>query len=154
MKKLTTILISFGLAGSLIAAEAPVAKQVSKPETKPKAEAEAKAEAAKPARKSAGYPFRGKVGAVDATKWTLTVTTKNTKKVLPVSKKAKIVKNGKPAKLTDGKVGEEVAGYVKRLEGDKIEVTSIRFGPKPKAQAKEPKATTTATKAKPASAGD
>lgn len=139
-KPMNTILLSvlsFGLACSLTAAEVTPAKPASS--STPGARADVKAEAPAKTRKVAGYPFRGKVGAIDADKWTLTVTTKNAKRVLPVSKKAKIVKNGKPAKLADGKVGEEVAGYIKKLEGDKVEITSIRFGPKPEAPAKEGK---------------
>lgn len=148
MKTLTTLLLSFGLAGSLVAAQAPVQNPASA--SVPEAGAAAKEEAPAPARKVAGYPFRGKIGAIDAEKWTLTVTTKNTKRVLPVSKKAKIVKNGKPAKLADGKVGEDVTGYIKKLEGDKVEVTTIRFGPKPEVQVTEQKPT--APRANPASA--
>lgn len=130
--------LSLSLAGSLVAAEPP-ATQPPPPST-PTAKAAVKEEAPAKAREAAGYPFTGKVGAIDVEKWTLTVTTKNTKRVLPVSKKAKILRDGKVVKLGDGKVNEEVAGYIKRLEGDKIEVTSIRFGPKPETPAKETKA--------------
>jgi len=148
MKTMNKILLTLGLAGSLMAAEAPVVKPASS--SAPAANATVKDEAPKPTRKAAGYPFRGKVGAIDVEKWTLTVTTKNTKRVFPVSKKAKIVKAGKPAQLKDGKVGEDVAGYVKKLEGDKVEITSIRFGPKPETPPEEPKATASKARTQPA----
>jgi hypothetical protein len=86
-------------------------------------------------RKVRGYPFRGKLGAVDKVKHTITVTTKNTRRVFPVNAKTKFIKNGKPAKLTDGVIGEEVAGYVRKLENGKLLAVTVRFGPKPKKDA-------------------
>ncbi|MCP5516789.1 MAG: hypothetical protein H7A45_05950 [Verrucomicrobiales bacterium] len=119
-------LLTLGLSGALRAAEV-------KPETAAKVTADAAAEPAK--RASAGYPFRGKLGAVDKEKLTLTVTTKSSKRTFQLSKDTKFTKNGKPAKLSDGVIGEEVAGYVKKLEEGKQVVTSVRFGPKPDAKA-------------------
>lgn len=131
------------------AAETPSSPSHPAPEAKKPAAQTAKAadtgRAAQPKaqtkRRVVGYPFRGKVGATDTNKWTLTVVTKNTKRVLPVSRRAKIIRNGKPVKLSDGKVGEEVAGYIRKLDGDRIEVTTIRFGPKkPSNQKAKPQA--------------
>lgn len=128
---------------SLLALSVPAAGHTAEAKTAPVVGASAGASVAASTddtkaqkRVAAGYPFRGILGAVDKDKLTITVTTKNSKRVLQLSKQAKFTKNGKPAKLTEGVIGEEVAGYVKKLEEGKEEVTSVRFGPKPAEDAK------------------
>ena len=41
------------------------------------------------------------------------------------------MKNGKPAKLEDAKVGEKVGGAYRKGEDGSLNCFSIRFGPKP-----------------------
>jgi len=78
-------------------------------------------------------PFNGKVGAVDLSAKTLTVGTL----VLQVTPDTKITKDGKPAALADGVVGEPVGGaYHKTAEG-KLDATAIHFGAKGDKKKKE-----------------
>ena len=75
-------------------------------------------------------PFRGKLSA--KTDSSITVGTRT----FEVTSDTKINKNGKPATLADGVVGEEVAGQY-REEGGKLNAKMIRFGAKPDAPAGE-----------------
>ncbi|MFZ0828639.1 MAG: hypothetical protein WAO02_14560 [Verrucomicrobiia bacterium] len=76
-------------------------------------------------------PFNGKLAAVDLAAKTLTVG----KLTLQVTADTKITKDGKPATLGDGVVGEPVSGaYHKTAEG-KLDATTIHFGVKPKKEA-------------------
>jgi hypothetical protein len=72
-------------------------------------------------------PFNGKVGAVDTSADTLTVGTLT----LHVSATTKITKDGKPATLADGVVGEPVSGAYKKSADGKLNATVIHFGAKP-----------------------
>ena len=71
-----------------------------------------------------GIPFHGKVAAVDANAMTLTVGNLT----LQVSSDTKIFKDGKPAKLSDGVVGEQVRGAYKKGEDGKLNAVSVYFG--------------------------
>ena len=134
MKTHVQTLFSLGLAGMLCGALSLAAPPAGKPTPAAtnQMHAPAKQPPAKKKRPGAGYPFRGRLTAVNPAKKTITVTTKNTRKVFPVSAKTKFSKNGKPAQLSDGVVGEEVAGYVRKLEGGELLAVTVRFGPKPK----------------------
>src|ERR1700690_96259 len=69
-------------------------------------------------------PFNGKVGAVDVGAKTLTVGTL----ALQVTSDTRVTKDGKPATLADGVVGEPVSGaYTKTADG-KLDATTIHFG--------------------------
>ena len=71
-------------------------------------------------------PFNGKVKAVDMSTLKLTVG----KLTLQVTKETKITKDGKPATLADGVVGEPVSGtYHKTADGTHNALT-IHFGAK------------------------
>lgn len=71
-------------------------------------------------------PFHGKVTAVDANGMTLTVGTLT----LQVASTTKISKDGKPAKLSDGVVGESVRGAYKKSEDGKLNAVTVHFGAK------------------------
>lgn len=74
-----------------------------------------------------GIPFHGKVTAVDANAMTLTVGNLT----LQVTSDTKISKDGKPAKLSDGVVGEQVRGAYRKSDGGKLNsATTIHFGAK------------------------
>jgi len=97
---------------------------------------EAAAEEKKPAN---GLPFRGKIGAVDTAAKTITVAGKEKSRTFHVTGQTKITKDGQPAKLEDAKVGEEVGGFGVKVGEDKVELKSLRIGPKPEGEKKEPK---------------
>ena len=89
-----------------------------------------------PAKKEAGAkakpattPMKGKIDAVDAAAKTITVGTRT----FAVTSTTKITKDGKPAVFADAKVGEEVGGAYKTSAEGKLELTSLRVGPKPAA---------------------
>jgi hypothetical protein len=89
-------------------------------ETKTNATNTATAKAAK------GGPFHGKLAAVDKVAKTIVVG----KRTFQVTSETKIKKEGKPATLEDGEVGETVSGYVKPGADGKLTATTINFGPK------------------------
>ncbi|MCU0785067.1 MAG: hypothetical protein MUF81_13670 [Verrucomicrobia bacterium] len=79
-----------------------------------------------------GIPFHGKITAVDKTAKTVTVG----ERVFLVTAETRIKKLGKPAKLDDAVVGEEIGGtYIKGDDG-KLTAKTLRFGPKPEVAAK------------------
>ena len=92
-----------------------------------------KAEAA--SKKKSGYPFHGKLAAVDLTAKTIQVG----KSTYHITSETKITKGGHSATLADGVVGEPVSGYVEPPEGDKKVVRSVRFGPKAEEKGAEKK---------------
>ncbi len=72
-------------------------------------------------------PFHGKLKAVDTAAKTLTVGTLT----LQITPDTKITKNGQPATLADGVVGEPVGGaYTKTADG-KLNAVTLHFGAKP-----------------------
>ena len=84
--------------------------------------------AEKPATKAArSLPFHGKVVAVDKDAKILTVGERK----FHAASTTKIMKAGKPAILTDAVVGEEVGGAYREVEGGRLELVSLRIGPKP-----------------------
>lgn len=90
-------------------------------------------------KKKRAYPFRGKVGAVDKKAKSITLHGKEKSRTFYITEKTKIQKHGKPAKLDDAVVGEEVAGSVLPDENGKLMLNSVRFGPKPKEEKKSNK---------------
>lgn len=73
-------------------------------------------------------PFRGKISAVDQNAKTIKVG----ERTFHVVATTKIVKAGKPAALADVAAGDEVGGAYHEGEGGKLELMSLRVGPKPK----------------------
>jgi hypothetical protein len=75
-----------------------------------------------------GAPFHGTVSAMDTNAMTLTVG----KLTVQVTSETKISKDGKPATLADGVVGERASGYYKKDADGKLNATTIHFGSKKK----------------------
>lgn len=105
---------------------------------------ETKAKSARPARQSQGFPFRGKLKAIDKDAMTITVAGKEKDRVFKVTSQTRFTKGGKPATLGDAVVDEEVAGYARNAKDGVPEATSVRFGALPATAKKTP-----ARKAKP-----
>ena len=76
-------------------------------------------------------PFRGKIDMLDKAAKSFKVGTRT----FQVVSETKIMKAGKPALIEDAAVGDEVGGAYREGEGGKLEVVSLRLGPKPE---KEP----------------
>jgi len=81
--------------------------------------------------KSKPLPFAGKLGAVDKVAKTITLDEKTKPgRTFEVNSETRIMKDGKPATLDDGVVGERVRGsYTKSADG-KLEAHTISFGAK------------------------
>jgi hypothetical protein len=79
----------------------------------------------KPAVRS--VPFRGKIDVLDKSAKSFKVGTRT----FQIVSETKIMKAGKPAMIEDAAVGDEVGGAYREGEGGKLEVVSLRLGPKP-----------------------
>jgi hypothetical protein len=90
------------------------------------APAAAKTPAAKKhtAASSATLPFRGTATAMDTNAMTLTVE----KRTFNMTSETTVTKDGKPAVLADGVVGEAVRGAYKKNADGKLDAFTIRFG--------------------------
>ena len=84
--------------------------------------------------KKQGLVFRGTVSAVDTNAMTLTVETRT----FDITSDTKITKDGQPATLGDGVVGQPVSGAYKKGDDGKLDATTIRFGAKKKKEAAAP----------------
>ena len=124
MKKKILKLATVSLLAVIFAAAPTRAFSQEQKEEKPAAGAADEAKA----KRDTG-PFRGKVASVDKDAMTFTVG----QRTFLVNADTKIVKNGKPAKLEDAVVGDDVGGVYKleKTADGKLLVTSVRFGPKP-----------------------
>ena len=80
---------------------------------------------AKP-KKHSNPPFHGKLSAVDTNAKTLTVSTLT----LQVTPDTKITKDGQPATLSDGVVGQPVSGSYKKTDDGKLNAVTVHFGVK------------------------
>lgn len=118
MKK---IIIAFTIAAFATVSTLPVTAADAKPA------ADAKAA---PARH---IPFNGKIAAVDKQAKTIKVG----ERVFQVTATTRITKDGKEAKLDDAKVGEEVGGAYREGDDKKLNLVSLRIGPKPDAAPKK-----------------
>jgi hypothetical protein len=121
-------ILKLGAVSLLAAAVASLPLQVLAQSTnKPAAEkkaAHAKKESS--AKKKAAHPFHGKLAEVDK----VAKTIKLGESTYQITSETKITKDGKPATLEDGVVGEPVSGYAKPTEDGKMAATSVRFGGK------------------------
>lgn len=88
------------------------------------------AELTAPEKKSVRLPFRGKISSVDPAAKTITLDGKVKKRVIHITSQTRIAKYGKPAKLEDAVIGEEVGGQALRLASGREEALSLRLGPK------------------------
>jgi hypothetical protein len=84
--------------------------------------------------KKHGLVFRGTVSAIDTNAMTLTVETRT----FDITSDTRITKDGQPATLSDGVVGEPVSGAYKKGDDDKLDATTVRFGAKKKKEAAAP----------------
>ena len=93
-----------------------------------------KQEAAKETSKDSkrtGMPFNGKITAVDKNAKTISLNGKEKPRVFYATAKTKFTKGGNPARFEDAKVGEETGGYAEKTADGKLELRSLRIGPKP-----------------------
>ena len=116
---------AFGLlAAALAGSPAQLLAQTTNNPTATKKATVTKKDAA--TKSKAAHPFHGKLAAVDK----IAKTIKVGESVYQITSETKITKDGKPATLEDGIVGEPVTGYVKPAEGGKMAATTVRFGAK------------------------
>lgn len=131
MKKLIASLFICAVAVcttlTLTAADKPADKPAAPEKGEKKGEKNADKKAARP------LPFHGKVTAVDKDAKVLTVGERK----FHATSTTKIMKAGKPAILTDAHAGEEVGGAYREVEGGKLELVSLRIGPKPEEKEKK-----------------
>ena len=80
---------------------------------------------AKP-KKHEGLVFRGTVSALDTNAMTLTVETR----LFVITSETKILKDGQPATLGSGFVGEPVSGAYKKADDGKLVATTVHFNAK------------------------
>jgi ABC-type oligopeptide transport system substrate-binding subunit len=73
-------------------------------------------------------PFHGHPKAVDASAKTITVGTLT----LQITSDTRITKDGQPAGLSDGVVGEPVGGAYTKTDDGKLNALIVHFGAKPK----------------------
>jgi hypothetical protein len=123
------------LAAAIAAAPTQLLAQSTNKPPAEKKSAVAKKEPA--AKKKAAHPFHGKLAEVDKVAKTIKVG----ESVYQITSETKITKEGKPATLEDGVVGEPVSGYVKPTEDGKMAATTMRFGAKAEAKVSEKKKT-------------
>jgi hypothetical protein len=108
------------VAAALIAAPVSI-----RAEDKPAKKAEA-AESTTPKPKNSRLPFTGKITAVDTTASTVTVG----ERVFNVTSETKVLKDGKPATLSELTVGEPVRGSYKKDEAGKLTAALVHAGVK------------------------
>src|ERR1017187_8769913 len=112
------------LAAAIAGTPAQLLAQSTNNPTAAKKTSAAKKEAA--TKTKGAHPFRGKLAAMDK----IAKTIKVGESVYQITSETKITKDGKPATLEDGVVGEPVTGYVKPAERGKMAATTVRFGAK------------------------
>jgi hypothetical protein len=83
--------------------------------------------------KARPIPFRGKIATVDKQAKTVKVG----ERTFNITSDSKLTKAGKPATLDDATVGEEVGGAYKEGTDKKLEVVSLRIGPRSDAPKKD-----------------
>jgi hypothetical protein len=86
------------------------------------------------AASSATLPFRGTLTAVDTNVMTLTVETRT----FEIMSGTMITKDGKPAVLAEGVVGELVRGAYKKNAEGRLDAVTVHFGGKTEGKKKEP----------------
>ena len=91
-------------------------------------------------KKQPTLPYHGKLVSVDTKAKTLTVGTL----VLLVSDHTRIVKDGQPAMLEQGIVGENVTGAYRKYDDGKLHAVSINFGARAELKRRQPTAPTNA----------
>ena len=87
-----------------------------------------------------GHGIHGKLVSVDKTEKTIMVG----KSTYQVTSETKITKDGQPATLEDGIVGEPCSGYVKTNEVGKVYLSTLHFGAPPEKKSSKKSDSTTA----------
>ena len=128
MKKLAVAILAAVLATAITL---PISAQDAKPADKGKPAEKGKADEKKPAAPRA-LPFRGKIGAVDKSAKTIKIG----ERTFQITSDTRIMKAGKPATLDDVAEGEDVGGAYREGDGGKLNVVSLRVGPRPGAAPK------------------
>jgi hypothetical protein len=72
-------------------------------------------------------PFQGKIDAIDQQAKTIKIG----ERTFQVTSETKITKDSNPATLADAKVGDEVGLSYRQTEDKKLNLVSLRIGPKP-----------------------
>ena len=131
MKKLLILGLLAGIAvqGQLNTHAQPGAAEATPAGASGKAEKAAKSEKAEKAeKKNQRYvPFHGKVDVLDKAAGTVKVG----ERTFHITPETKITKAGKAATFQEATVGEEVGGAFQQVESGRLELTSLRIGPKP-----------------------
>jgi hypothetical protein len=86
------------------------------------------------------FPFRGKLSEINQKEMTIALVGKEKKRMIHLNKETRITRDGKPAKLSDAVVGEEVGGLLMRTAQGKEHAVSLRLGAKPEEKEKKEKA--------------
>jgi hypothetical protein len=131
---MTKTISRFALASLLAAFTLGVVAQLPAQEKKEGKKEESPAAPAKQKKRDTA-PFRGKIDAVDKTAKTIKVG----ERTFQVTSTTRIMKAGKPATLDDATVGEEVGGQYKKTEDGKLELVTLRIGPRPERPEREAK---------------
>ena len=118
MKKLIVILTVAAFAGLI---SLPTTAADAKPATEPKAPA------------TRAIPFSGKIASVDKQAKTIKVGGR----VFQVTSTTRFIKDNKPATFEDAKADEEVGGAYREGDDKKLNLVSLRIGPKPAAAPKK-----------------
>jgi Cu/Ag efflux protein CusF len=119
MKKHITHLLCLAVV-SLLAVGTATAQE--KKDGKPAEKGEVK-------KKDGAIPYNGKITAADAAAKTVTLSGEKAR-VLHITSETRITKDGQPATFADAKVGEEVGGQYREVDG-KLNAASLRIGPAP-----------------------
>ena len=109
---------------SSLMAMAVLASPLSTQAADPAANAPTNAPVAPLHKRQPAFPYHGKIVAIDNRAKTLTVGTL----VLLVSNHTHIIKDGQPATLEQGVVGQFVAGAYRKSEDGKLHAIAINFG--------------------------
>lgn len=137
--KIKITLLSFVAAGllalpvSLRADDAGAPPAAAPAPTPPPAPAPAATPEA-PAKHKHGAPFHGTLDSMDTNAMTLTVGSRT----FQITSTTRITRNGQPAILSDGVVGQPVTGYYKTGDdGTTLEAVTVHFGTTTKAPRKK-----------------
>jgi hypothetical protein len=139
MKSTSRIAVLSLLAGALVSLPTQLpAQTTNKTTTAKSAPVEKKApgtkgDSAASEKKKSPHAFHGKLAAVDKKARTIQVG----KSIYQVNTESKIKKDGKPATLEDGVLGEPVSGYVKPSDDGKMVAATLNFGAKTDAKGKK-----------------
>ena len=81
-------------------------------------------------------PYTGRILSIDPDSRTVTLSGKKPNRILIVTARSKIIKDGAPATLKDAKVGDEIGGQLRTFPDGRHEAVSLRIGPKPESPEK------------------